>query len=250
MTEQPPLPPPYQPPPPPPYGPPAGWPPQGPPSYPPYPQPGYPSPEKPRRTRLVLALVAALVVLVAAVVVPVVLLSGDDDDAPAEARSSSPGDDETTTQDDEPDSGLDGVQVYAGLPTTHVTDPVDYEQVPPVGGPHFGEWLDCGVYTSPVQDENAVHDLEHGAVWITYDPSLGDDDVATLEDALPQNGIMSPYDGLPAPVVVTVWGTQLALDGADDPRLAEFVEEYDDGVTAPEPFASCAGGTATNGDPA
>ena len=71
---------------------------------------------------------------------------------------------------------------------------------------------------------------------------LDDADVARLADALPDNGILSPYDGLPAPVVVTVWGRQLALTGADDPRLKVFIDTYSDGHTAPEPFASCAGG--------
>ncbi len=169
--------------------------------------------------------------MAAAIVVPVVLLGDDEDSSPAETPTAA--------------ADLSQVRVYEDLPTTHVTDPVDYDVTPPAGGPHFAQWLECGAYGSPVQDENAVHDLEHGAVWITYDPALGDDDVATLEAALPQNGIMSPYVGLPAPVVVTVWGTQLALTGADDPRLALFVERYDDGVTAPEPFASCAGGTAS-----
>ena len=48
---------------------------------------------------------------------------------------------------------------------------------------------------------------------------------------------MSPYDGLPGPVVVTVWGRQLALDGPDDPRLELFLREFGDGHTSPEPFA-------------
>ena len=44
--------------------------------------------------------------------------------------------------------------------------------------------------------------------------------------------------------VVTVWGTQLQLDGADDRRLGLFLEEYGDGHTAPEFGASCRGGTS------
>ncbi|MCW2835184.1 MAG: hypothetical protein JWN68_3137 [Nocardioides sp.] len=54
---------------------------------------------------------------------------------------------------------------------------------------------------------------------------------------------MSPYEGLPSAVVVTVWGAQLALERAGDPRLALFLEEYGDGHTAQEFGASCSGGT-------
>ena len=136
---------------------------------------------------------------------------------------------------------------YAGLPNDHTEDDVDYEQAPPVGGPHDPVWLDCGTYDAPVRDENAVHDLEHGAIWISYEPGLSDDDVAALADSLPQNGILAPYDGLPAPVVVTSWGRQLRLDGADDPRLELFIAAYGDGHTSPEPFASCAGGVRETG---
>ncbi|WP_170219266.1 DUF3105 domain-containing protein [Nocardioides litoris] len=183
-----------------------------------------------------LAAVAAVVVLAAAIVVPLVMLDGEDEPGPSAggdpAGSAGPSD-------------LSAVEAYDDLPTTHVEEPVDYEQVPPVGGAHDAEWLDCGVYDEPVPDENAVHDLEHGTVWITHAPDLPAEDVETLADQLPQNGILSPYDDLPAPVVVTVWGRQLQLTAADDPRLALFVQEFQDGVTAPEPMASCAGGTAS-----
>ena len=124
-----------------------------------------------------------------------------------------------------------------------MTEHVDYDASPPVGGAHFPYWAECGVYDAPIPDEVGTHDLEHGAFWFTYDPSaLDGDQVAALADQLPQNGIMSPYDGLESPVVVTVWERQLALTGPDDPRLALFLDEYAGGATAPEPLASCAGG--------
>jgi hypothetical protein len=173
-------------------------------------------PPRRRTGRVVVAAVAAAVLVALAVALPIALR-------------------------DEPPS-LAAVTAYDDLRTDHVTGSYAYEVTPPVGGPHDDRWLDCGVYDEPVRDENAVHDLEHGTVWITYRPDLPDDDVEALADALPQNGILSPYDDLPAPVVVTVWGRQLRLDGADDERLTLFVEEYADGVTAPEPMQSCAGG--------
>lgn len=137
---------------------------------------------------------------------------------------------------------LSAVRAYDDLSVSHTSGDVDYPQSPPVGGEHAPVWLDCGVYDEPVREENAVHDLEHGAVWISYRPDLDRDDVATLADRLPQNGIMAPYPGLGSPVVVTVWGRQLALTGANDPRLPMFIAAYGGGGTAPEPFASCAGG--------
>ena len=76
----------------------------------------------------------------------------------------------------------------------------------------------------------------------TSDGSLPASDVAALARRLPENGLLSPHAGLPSPVVVTVWGRQLRLTGADDPRLALFIAAFGDGHTAPEPFASCAGG--------
>jgi hypothetical protein len=129
----------------------------------------------------------------------------------------------------------------------HVTGPIEYAQVPPAGGPHDPVWDDCGAYPDPVRNENAVHDLEHGTVWITYRPGLDAADVQSLQTQLEglqsQKWMLSPYPGLPAPVVVTVWNAQLDLTGADDPRLPTFLKFYGDGHTSPEgAFASCKGG--------
>ena len=137
---------------------------------------------------------------------------------------------------------LDAVETFPDLALTHTGDDVDYLQSPPTGGPHDQVWLACGVYDVPVRDENAVHALEHGTVWITHDPDLPGDEVDELADQLPAEGILSPYPGQEAPVEVTVWGAQLELDGADDERLDLFLEEYGDGHTSPEPMASCQGG--------
>jgi hypothetical protein len=95
-----------------------------------------------------------------------------------------------------------------------------------------------------VLDEMAVHALEHGAVWITYQESLPADQVATIEGLADDatHVLASPYPGLRAPVVVTAWERQLDLESADDPRLVEFLDAYVEGPTTPEPGATCAGG--------
>ncbi|GAA4405320.1 DUF3105 domain-containing protein [Fodinibacter luteus] len=138
---------------------------------------------------------------------------------------------------------LDAVKTY-DVTREHTTDPVTYEQTPPAGGDHHPAWLNCGVYTEPVPDELAVHSLEHGAVWVTYRPDLPAEQVKALTDAIPDTYmVLSPRDGLTAPVVASAWGAQLSLDGPADPRLEEFVKKYRQGPQTPEPGAACTGGS-------
>ncbi len=146
---------------------------------------------------------------------------------------------------------LDAVRTYADLSREVVATEVTYDQVPPVGGPHWGRWLDCGTYDVPVRNENAVASLERGTVWITYRPSMiRENEIDKLVSLLPENGILSPYDDIPSPAVVTVWGAQLYLTGADDRRLPEFLRVFGRGRTAPLKDVTCADGvTDPAGDP-
>jgi hypothetical protein len=142
---------------------------------------------------------------------------------------------------------LTGLQSYSGLARDHVTGSVLYPQTPPVGGKHSATWLNCGVYDTPVANENAVHSLEHGAMWITYRPGLAASEIAaiTADVSGQRYGLVSPYPGLPSPIVATVWGKQLKLDTAGDPRLKTFINTYKSGSQAPEPSGECTGGTGT-----
>jgi hypothetical protein len=144
-------------------------------------------------------------------------------------------------------SAASALVTYPGLARDHVTGPVTYQQTPPAGGPHASVWQNCGIYTSPVPNENAVHSLEHGAIWITYRPDLAANQVSDLRaDVTGQPyGLLSPYPGLPAPIVATVWGIQLKLQNAADPELKAFINKYADGSKAPEPGGECTGGSGT-----
>ena len=137
-----------------------------------------------------------------------------------------------------------GLQTYPNVTAGHVEGPVDYAQNPPAGGEHAPAWLNCGVYTEPVPNENAVHAQEHGAVWVTYDPDLVTGDaLTTLQASVPSTySVLSPMPDLQAPVIVSAWANQVELDGVDDPRLQEFVDNFWQGGDAPEAGASCTGG--------
>jgi hypothetical protein len=136
-----------------------------------------------------------------------------------------------------------GVMTYRN-PTGHTESPVTYPQTPPAGGEHHPTWLNCGIYAEPVPNVYAVHSLEHGAVWVTYDRKLSADALDTLRDHLPSTYVvMSPYSGLPAPIVLSAWNVQLYLETPDDPRLPRFFEEYWRNENVPEPGALCTGGS-------
>lgn len=140
---------------------------------------------------------------------------------------------------------IEGVETFkvegAG---NHQNGKISYERIPPAGGPHNPIWQNCGVYTQPIFSEYAVHSMEHGAVWITYQPDLAQDDVNKLVDAAKINSytVLSPFPDLPSKVVASAWGAQLKLDSADDPRLKDFVRKYAQSKDAPEPGATCSGG--------
>jgi hypothetical protein len=127
----------------------------------------------------------------------------------------------------------------------HSATDVDYLQTPPVGGQHDPVWADCTgtVYDGPIRPENAVHSLEHGAVWVTHDPALATAaDVRTLTDLVSgRPGLMlSPYPDQRVAVSLQAWNHQLQVRGAADPRVAEFADLLVfNPDTTPEPGASC-----------
>ena len=136
---------------------------------------------------------------------------------------------------------IEGVETFTNT-NKHVQTAVEYPQTPPAGGDHNPAWLNCGVYTEVQPNENAVHSLEHGAIWVTYDPSISDEELSTLKSKLPSTYvILSPFEDLPSPIVLSGWDVQLQVDEASDERIGEFFEEYWRSADAPEPNAACTG---------
>ena len=138
---------------------------------------------------------------------------------------------------------LDAVTTVNYPAGQHMAGRVQYKENPPVGGAHNVAWQNCGIYNAPIHNEHAVHSLEHGAVWITYRPDLPADQVEVLRRvAVDDLMLLSPYPGLPAPVVASAWNHQITLEGASDPRLPAFIAKYKNNPeTTPEFGASCAG---------
>jgi len=122
---------------------------------------------------------------------------------------------------------------------------VAYDRFPPVGGPHDEQWADCRgvVYATAVRDENMVHTLEHGAIWITYNPdTVKGAELDTLKALVNGKNFisMSPYPGLKKPISLQAWAHQLQVDSATDPRIAQFITALrQNAYVYPETGARC-----------
>ncbi|OII67731.1 MULTISPECIES: DUF3105 domain-containing protein [unclassified Streptomyces] len=126
--------------------------------------------------------------------------------------------------------------------------PVSYPMNPPVGGDHHRAWMDCNgnVYKEEIPKENAVHSLEHGAVWVTYNDKAPAEDVKKLAEKVSKTpySLMSPVKDQAGAIMLSAWGKQVTVDGADDERVNQFFTKYVQGPQTPEPGAACTGGLA------
>ncbi|KJY36229.1 MULTISPECIES: DUF3105 domain-containing protein [Streptomyces] len=143
---------------------------------------------------------------------------------------------------------VDGEQSWDAkkLGRNHVETPVKYEMNPPVGGDHNPRWMNCNgdVYKNPVPEVNAVHSLEHGAVWVTYNDKAAKADVDALAGKVGKTPytLMSPDKEQAGAIMLSAWGKQLTVEKADDPRVAQFFTKYVQGPQTPEPGAACTNG--------
>jgi hypothetical protein len=145
-----------------------------------------------------------------------------------------------------------GTETFSETNHSHVIGTVVYDRVPPAGGAHNATPLNCGIYDQPVPNENAVHSLEHGAVWITYQPTLPADQIAALQQLVSSNYkgsekylVLSPYAGIPSPIVASAWGAQLKVSDPSDGRLLAFIHYYEGGGQGGELGGPCTGGVGT-----
>ncbi|MDX3337861.1 DUF3105 domain-containing protein [Streptomyces sp. ME02-6979.5a] len=155
------------------------------------------------------------------------------------------------SHDDAKGGAIEGLKSWdaAKLGRQHVAGTVDYPMKPPVGGDHNASWMNCDgdVYEKPLPDVNAVHSLEHGAVWITYNGTAADAEVSKLAQRVKATPftLMSPYAAQEGAIMLSAWGKQVTVDSADDKRVDQFLAQYVQGAQTPEPGAPCTGGLAT-----
>ncbi len=147
------------------------------------------------------------------------------------------------------EDNIEGVVFFPDPGKDHHAGEIDYSEAVPPGGMHSDAWQNCGIYDELLPEESIVHSLEHGAVWIAYQPELPSEQVELLRNLVRQEQqargeplvLLAPKPGLEAPIIATVWQVQLQLDDVSDERLPRFLSRYQNGSLTPEPNAPCNG---------
>ena len=120
---------------------------------------------------------------------------------------------------------------------THVSEgtKVTYQSNPPTSGSHWQDPLLDGIYEKEKPDEALVHSLEHGRIWISYQPSLPQSAIDQLKSIASEQKrvILTPRALNEAPIALAAWRrldtfSLLVGDTVDEQRIVDFIERYRD----------------------
>jgi hypothetical protein len=106
-----------------------------------------------------------------------------------------------------------------------------YNSNPPSSGDHYATPANWGIYVSPLKDEQAVHNLEHGGIWITYKNQNDKQLVAELTGLAKRYQskiVLSPRLDNTSLVSLVSWGWVQNLDGFDEEKILNFISAHKD----------------------
>jgi hypothetical protein len=148
------------------------------------------------------------------------------------------------------------VELQTLEPGLHVTtcSSIAYGSNPPSSGQHYGTWADFGVYDFALPRGFWVHNLEHGAVVVSYHCPAGcADEVASAKAWLaglsadqtcpagPPRVLLLPDPRLDVAWAASAWGITLRADCFDEAAFSDFYAKRAGNALAPE-AAICTSG--------
>jgi hypothetical protein len=139
-----------------------------------------------------------------------------------------------------------GTEVFSIVSREHIesgTPGSKYNSDPPTSGPHWNGPANKGVYDKELPDEQLIHNLEHGYIWISYRPgdanlqaSSGanikgatEEEVNKLKAIVEKDNwkvVMVPRSRDQAKIVLAAWGRVLKLSDFDEKRIKDFISTY------------------------
>lgn len=120
-----------------------------------------------------------------------------------------------------------------------------YNSNPPSSGPHWPSPAKNGIYDQALPDEQLIHNLEHGHVWIAYireteesseategssgPKGISDEDINKLKEIVKGDEwkiVMSPREKNDVSIALVAWGRVLKLDSFDEGKVKDFIRTY------------------------
>jgi hypothetical protein len=112
--------------------------------------------------------------------------------------------------------------------TTSLSDRVKYNTNPPTTGRHYEIPAQDGIYGEAPQDEQLVHNMEHGRVIIWVKPSLPSKqraDIRAMVEDDPYQMVLVPRRNMPYAVAATAWDADPAPNGTGELLLCNDVND-------------------------
>lgn len=107
----------------------------------------------------------------------------------------------------------------------------EYNSNPPTSGWHWWQPAEWGVYKTELLDEQVVHNLEHGGIWISYKPGIPDEMRQKLEAFYEKWGrkiIVTPRAKNDSDIALAAWTRLDTLSVAEysDDRIEKFIKAF------------------------
>src|SRR3989338_9292633 len=103
----------------------------------------------------------------------------------------------------------------------------EYNSNPPTSGPHYAQPTPWGVYQDELKDENVIHSMEHGGIWISYQSGIDDETKAKIEaigKKYSGSVVVSPRSTNDSSIALASWGRLEKLSSFDEARILEFIK--------------------------
>jgi hypothetical protein len=123
-------------------------------------------------------------------------------------------------------------QTFESEGRTHVDDlnaKVDYKTDPPTSGAHYFLPAVWGIYDRPINQVQAVHNLEHGGIVIQYGDDVPDAAVAQIAEFYrddPNGMLVAPLPRLGDQIALTAWTHLAKLETFDEGAFEAFRDAY------------------------
>lgn len=113
----------------------------------------------------------------------------------------------------------------------------EYNSNPPTSGSHNSQPANWGVYQEELPDEQLIHNLEHGGIWISYKDVDQETKLSleTLGKRYPRSVVVTPRSANDAKIVIASWGRLDKMESFDEKRIEDFIKANIN--KSPEPLA-------------